>query len=166
MMWRMKFATLVSGSAMIGGSLMQSGNSTGRRKIVTMNWTSLLAIGGGAVLGAWLRYGLGLWLNPMFVAVPMGTLAANLIGGYLVGAAVMVFHLNAEMPPEAKLFFITGFLGALTTFSTFSAEVLGLLQQQRLALALGLCALHVAGSLCMTWAGLQTGLLLRLGNPA
>ena len=72
--------------------------------MTTMNWTSLLAIGGGAVLGAWLRYGLGLWLNPVFVAVPMGTLAANLIGGYLVGAAVMVFHINAEMPPELKLF--------------------------------------------------------------
>ena len=87
-----------------------------------MNLSALLAIGAGAVLGAWLRYGLGLWLNPLFVAVPLGTLAANLIGGYLVGAAVMVFHLNAEMPLELKLFFITGFLGALTTFS-LSAEV-------------------------------------------
>jgi hypothetical protein len=66
MMWRMKLEILLSGSAMIGRRLMQSGNSTGRRKIATMNWTSLLAIGGGAVLGAWLRYGLGLWLNPVF----------------------------------------------------------------------------------------------------
>ncbi|MCX7145376.1 MAG: CrcB family protein [Sulfuritalea sp.] len=96
-----------------------------------MNPVALLAIGVGAVLGAWLRYGLGLWLNPMFVAVPMGTLAANLIGGYLVGVAVMVFHLNAEMPPELKLFFITGFLGALT-------------------------ALHLFGSLLMTGLGIFT----------
>ena len=156
MMWRMKLAGLLSGSAMIGGSLMQSGNSTGRRKIATMNWTSLLAIGGGAVLGAWLRYGLGLWLNPVFVTVPLGTLAANLIGGYLVGAAVMVFHLNAEMPPELKLFFITGFLGALTTFSTFSAEVVHLIQSARYAWAAGAAAMHLFGSLAMTGLGIFT----------
>lgn len=156
MMWRMKLAGLFSGSAMIGRRLMQSGNSTGRRKIATMNWTSLLAIGGGAVLGAWLRYGLGLWLNPLFVAVPLGTLAANLIGGYLVGAAVMVFHLNAEMPPELKLFFITGFLGALTTFSTFSAEVVHLIQNARYGWAAGAAALHLFGSLAMTGLGIFT----------
>jgi CrcB protein len=155
-MWRMKLAGLLSGSTMIGSSLMQSGNSTGRRKIVTMNWTSLLAIGGGAVLGAWLRYGLGLWLNPVFVTVPLGTLAANLVGGYLVGAAVMVFHLNAEMPPEAKLFFITGFLGALTTFSTFSAEVVHLIQNARYGWAAGAAAMHLFGSLLMTGLGIFT----------
>jgi len=124
--------------------------------MTTMNWTSLLAIGGGAVLGAWLRYGLGLWLNPVFVAVPMGTLAANLIGGYLVGAAVMVFHINAEMPPELKLFFITGFLGALTTFSTFSAEVVHLIQNARYGWAAGAAALHLFGSLLMTGLGIFT----------
>lgn len=156
MMWRMKFEGLVSVSAMIGSNLMQSGNSTGRRKIATMNWTSLLAIGAGAVLGAWLRYGLGLWLNPLFVAVPLGTLAANLIGGYLVGAAVMVFHLNAEMPPELKLFFITGFLGALTTFSTFSAEVVHLIQNARYGWAAGAAAVHLFGSLLMTGLGIFT----------
>ena len=121
-----------------------------------MNWTSLLAIGGGAVLGAWLRYGLGLWLNPLFVAVPMGTLAANLIGGYLVGAAVMVFHLNAEMPPELKLFFITGFLGALTTFSTFSAEVVAMIQRADYGWALGTASLHLLGSLLLTGLGIFT----------
>ena len=156
MMWRMKLEGLFSGSAMIGGRLMQSSNSTGRRKIATMNWTSLLAIGGGAVLGAWLRYGLGLWLNPAFAAVPLGTLAANLIGGYLVGAAVMVFHLNAEMPPEAKLFLITGFLGALTTFSTFSAEVVHLIQNARYGWAAGAAAMHLFGSLLMTGLGIFT----------
>ena len=82
----------------------------------------LLAVGIGAMLGAWLRWGLGAWLNPLFPTVPLGTLVANLAGGYLVGAAVAVFHINAELPAELKLFFITGFLGALTTFSTFSAE--------------------------------------------
>jgi CrcB protein len=121
-----------------------------------MNAPALIAIGVGAVLGAWLRYGLGLWLNPMFATVPMGTLAANLIGGYLVGAAVMVFHLNVEMPPEAKLFFITGFLGALTTFSTFSAEVVHLIQNARYAWAAGAAALHLFGSLMMTALGIFT----------
>mgnify|MGYP001106023851 FL=1 len=84
-----------------------------------MTWAASIAIAIGAVLGAWLRYGLGLWLNPVFATVPLGTLAANLVGGYLVGAAVAVFHINAELPPELKLFFVTGFLRALTTFSTF-----------------------------------------------
>lgn len=121
-----------------------------------MNPTAFLAIGIGAVLGAWLRYGLGLWLNPLFAAVPLGTLAANLIGGYLIGAAVALFHLNAELPPELKLFFVTGFLGALTTFSTFSAEVVHLLQNARYAWAAGAASLHLFGSLAMTGLGIFT----------
>ena len=121
-----------------------------------MNWTSLLAIGGGAMLGAWLRYGLGLWLNPVLPAMPLGTLAANLVGAYLVGAAVMVFHLNAEMPPELKLFFITGFLGALTTFSTFSAEVVAMIQRADYGWALGTASLHLFGSLLLTGLGIFT----------
>jgi CrcB protein len=121
-----------------------------------MNATAFLAIGVGAVLGAWLRYGLGLWLNPLFAAVPLGTLAANLIGGYLVGAAVAVFHINAELPPEAKLFFVTGFLGALTTFSTFSAEVVHLIQNARYAWAAGAASVHLFGSLAMTGLGIFT----------
>jgi CrcB protein len=121
-----------------------------------MNPTAFLAIGVGAVLGAWLRYGLGLWLNPVFAAVPLGTLAANLIGGYLVGAAVAVFHINAELPPEAKLFFVTGFLGALTTFSTFSAEVVHLIQNARYAWAAGAASAHLFGSLAMTGLGIFT----------
>lgn len=121
-----------------------------------MNINAFLAIGVGAVLGAWLRYGLGLWLNPVFVTVPLGTLAANLVGGYLVGAAVAVFHLNAELPPELKLLFVTGFLGALTTFSTFSAEVVHLLQNARYGWAAGAASLHLFGSLAMTGLGIFT----------
>ena len=115
----------------------------------------------GACLGALARWRLGLWLNPGGL-IPWGTLAANLIGGYLIGLCLALFQALPQLDPVWRALLITGFLGALTTFSTFSAEVLGLLQQQRLALALGLCALHVAGSLCMTWAGLQSAALLRL----
>ena len=116
----------------------------------------LVAIAIGAALGAWARYGLGLWLNPLFAAIPMGTLTANLIGGYLVGVAVAVFHINAELPPEAKLFFVTGFLGALTTFSTFSAEVVHLIQNARYGWAVGAASLHLFGSLLMTGLGIYT----------
>lgn len=121
-----------------------------------MNASAFLAIGIGAVLGAWLRYGLGLWLNPVFSTMPLGTLAANLVGGYLVGAAVAVFHINADLPPELKLFFVTGFLGALTTFSTFSAEVVHLIQSARYGWAAGSAALHLFGSLAMTGLGILT----------
>ena len=128
--------------------------------MATMNWTSLLAIGGGAILGAWLRYGLGLWLNPVFVAVPMGTLAANLIGGYLVGVAVTVFHIHIDLPPELKLFAITGFLGGLTTFSSFSAEVVALIQRAEYAWAIGTASFHLCGSLLLTGLGIYTVLQL------
>lgn len=121
-----------------------------------MNFAAFLAIGIGAVLGAWLRYGLGLWLNPLFAAMPLGTLAANLIGGYFVGVAIAVFHFNAELAPEAKLFFVTGFLGALTTFSTFSAEVVHLIQNARYGWAAGAASLHLFGSLLMTGLGIFT----------
>jgi len=121
-----------------------------------MNATAFLAIAVGAVLGAWLRYGLGLWLNPVFAVLPLGTLAANLVGGYLVGVAVTVFHINAEMPAELKLFFITGFLGALTTFSTFSAEVVHLVQSARYGWALATASVHLFGSLLLTGLGIFT----------
>ncbi len=127
-----------------------------------MNGYAFLAIGIGAVLGAWMRYGLGLWLNPLFAAVPLGTLSANLIGGYLVGAAVAVFHINTELPAEAKLFFITGFLGALTTFSTFSAEVVALVRTAQFGWAIGAASLHLFGSLLMTGLGIYT--ILQLGK--
>jgi CrcB protein len=143
-----------------------SRNSTGlalmARKIAAMNGFAFLAIGIGAVLGAWLRYALGLWLNPLFTLVPLGTLAANLVGGYLVGAAVAVFHINVELPAEVKLFFITGFLGALTTFSTFSAEVVALIRTAQYAWAFAASALHLFGSLAMTGLGIYT--ILQLGK--
>ena len=128
-----------------------------------MNATSLLAIGGGAVLGAWLRYALGLWLNPLLPTMPLGTLAANLIGGYLVGICVAVFQAMPELDPAWRLALVTGFLGGLTTFSSFSAEVVGMLGQQRYALALGTAALHLLGSLLLTAVGIRTAswLLLR-----
>lgn len=121
-----------------------------------MNFTALLAIGIGAMLGAWARWGLGLLLNHVFPTVPLGTLAANLVGGYLVGAAVMVFHINVELPAEAKLFFVTGFLGALTTFSTFSAEVVALLRTAQYGWAAASASLHLFGSLLMTGLGIWT----------
>jgi CrcB protein len=119
-------------------------------------WTSVLAIGIGAALGALLRWGLGVWLNGLLPALPPGTLAANLVGGYLIGVALVFFTQQVHLPPEWRLFVITGFLGGLTTFSTFSAEVMRLLQDGRLAWAGAAMAAHVAGSLLATWAGMLT----------
>ncbi len=121
-----------------------------------MNLSGFFAIGVGAAIGAWLRWGLGLWLNPLFATVPMGTLAANLVGGYLVGAAVTVFHVNVELSPELRLFIITGLLGGLTTFSSFSAEVIALVQRAEWGWAIGAVGLHVVGSLLMTLLGIWT----------
>ena len=121
-----------------------------------MNPSALLAIGIGAMLGAWLRWGLGLWLNHVLPTLPLGTLAANLIGGYLVGAAVAVFHINVDLPPELRLFFVTGFLGALTTFSTFSAEVVALIRAAQYGWAFAAASVHLFGSLLMTGLGIWT----------
>ena len=121
-----------------------------------MNATAFLAVGTGAALGAWSRWLLGLALNPLFISLPLGTLAANLLGGYLVGVAVGVFHLNSGLPMALKLFVITGFLGGLTTFSTFSAEVVERMLAGQLPLALGLASVHLIGSLTATYLGLLT----------
>jgi CrcB protein len=119
----------------------------------------VIAICIGACLGALARWQLGLWLNPMVVpgaALPLGTLAANWIGGYLVGLAVALFQALPQLDPVWRLALITGFLGALTTFSSFSAEVIAMLGQQKYALALGTTALHLFGSLLLTVAGMRT----------
>jgi CrcB protein len=117
---------------------------------------SFVAIGLGAALGAWLRWGLGLWLNPVHAGLPLGTLAANLIGGYLIGLAVAYFAQHPGLSPEARLFVITGFLGGLTTFSTFSAEVFTLLSRAQYALGLVAIGAHLIGSLAMTGLGVWT----------
>lgn len=121
-----------------------------------MNGISFVAVGLGAALGAWSRWLLGLALNPLLLMLPLGTLAANLIGGYLVGVAVGVFHINSGLSPALKLLVITGFLGGLTTFSTFSAEVVERLLAHQLGWALALAGAHLAGSLLMTYLGLLT----------
>ena len=119
---------------------------------------SVLAICLGACIGALARWGLGLWLNPGGL-MPWGTLAANLLGGYLIGVCVATFQSMPDMDPLWRLLLVTGFLGALTTFSTFSAEVIGQLQQERYALALGTASLHLFGSLLLTVAGIKSALL-------
>ena len=114
------------------------------------------AVGAGATLGAWLRWGLSAWLNPRVREFPLGTLASNLIGGYLVGVAVGYFLLRTELPPQWRLFVVTGFLGGLTTFSTFSAEVTELLSRGSYAQGVLVAATHLAGSLVLTAAGFAT----------
>lgn len=120
---------------------------------------SVAAICIGASLGALARWGLGLWLSAGG-AFPYGTLAANLIGGYLVGICVAAFHALPELDPVWRLALVTGFLGALTTFSSFSAEVVAMLQQQRYLLAVGTAGMHLFGSLLLTLAGIKTAAFL------
>ena len=120
----------------------------------------VVAICIGACVGALSRWQLGLWLNPVGVtagtALPWGTLAANLVGGYLVGVCVAVFQALPDLDPVWRLALVTGFLGALTTFSSFSAEVVSMLGQQRYALALGTATLHLCGSLLLSVAGMRS----------
>lgn len=122
---------------------------------------ALFAIGLGAALGALLRWGLGLGLNHLFPVLPLGTLVANLVGGYLVGLAVALFSQWPEVAPTWRLFVITGFLGGLTTFSTFSAEVVHALQAGRTGWAAATVATHVLGSLALTLAGMATPALFK-----
>ncbi len=116
----------------------------------------VLAICLGACAGALLRWRLGLWLSTPGALLPWGTLTANLVGGYLVGICVAVFQALPQLDPTWRLLLVTGFLGALTTFSSFSAEVVAMLQQSRYALALGTAALHLFGSLLLTVAGIKS----------
>jgi fluoride exporter len=118
-----------------------------------MPWFSLLVIAIGAVLGAWARWGLGLLLNSTFPTVPLGTLAANLIGAFIIGM-MMALTGPLNISPAARLLITTGFLGALTTFSTFSAETTTLLLRAQYAWAFAAAGLHLGGSLLMTGAGI------------
>jgi len=124
-------------------------------------WKSIAAVSVGSSLGALLRWWLGARLNAHFPPIPPGTLAANLIGGYVVGVAVAFFATYTALAPEWRLLVITGFCGGLTTFSTFSAEIVSLLQQGRGTWALAAAAVHLGGSLLMTLAGIGTVVWVR-----
>lgn len=119
-------------------------------------WKSIAAVCVGASLGALLRWWLGAQLNSLFPVVPPGTLAANLVGGYVIGLAIAFFAMYSAIAPEWRLLIITGFCGGLTTFSTFSAEIVTLLQQGRSLWALSAAAMHLFGSVLMTLAGIGT----------
>ena len=121
-----------------------------------MSVTGAIAVAIGGVLGAWSRWGVSYLLNSLWPSLPPGTLSANLVGGYLVGFFVELFFLRGEIPPEAALFVITGFLGGLTTFSTFSAEAVTLFARRQYFWALSHITSHLVGSLVMTVLGIAT----------
>ena len=121
-----------------------------------------MAIGGGAAAGAWLRWLLGMLLNPIFPTLPLGTLAANLLGGWLMGLAMGLLSHFETLPPEMRLFLTTGFLGGLTTFSTFSAETTTLISHEQYGWTAVMVAAHVVGSVLMTLIGAaMIGMLLK-----
>lgn len=126
-----------------------------------MGWAGFAAVGIGAAAGAWLRWWLAVMLNALVPALPLGTLAANLLGGYLVGLAMGMFALGGMLTPELRLLVVTGFLGGLTTFSTFSAEAVALITRGDYGWVAAHVLSHVAGSLLMTGLGLWTVQLLR-----
>jgi fluoride exporter len=119
-------------------------------------WRSLVAVAAGGMLGCLLRWVLAIALNKLFPAIPPGTLAANLIGCYIIGVAVAFFLQYPAFAPEWRLFVTTGFCGGLTTFSTFSAEVVLLMQSGRNGTALMAVGAHLIGSLALTFAGIAT----------
>lgn len=119
-----------------------------------MNVAAFAAVGVGAALGAWSRWGLSLALNHIVPSLPLGTLAVNLTGGFLIGAALEFFMQHTALSPEYRLFFVTGFLGSLTTFSAFSLEAVILLQEARYGWAMALIGSHLIGSLAMTMLGI------------
>lgn len=121
-----------------------------------MPYLGFLAVGVGAAFGAWMRWALGIALNTVLPNLPLGTLAANLIGGYLIGIAVEFFSQHAELPVELRLLIITGVLGGMTTFSSFSAEAVGLLNAGRYGWMALLISSHVIGSIMMTVLGVLT----------
>ena len=117
---------------------------------------AFLSVGAGAAMGAWLRWVLGIWLNPVLPVLPVGTLVANLAGGYLIGIAIAFFLQHPGLSPEWRLFAVTGFLGGFTTFSTFSVETVTLLTRGQLGWGAAIIIAHLGGSLLMTLLGLQT----------
>ena len=119
-----------------------------------MSLGGFFAVGAGAAIGAWLRWWLGILLNPVFPTLPLGTLAANLLGGYLMGLALAILSHFEALPAEVRLLMTTGFLGGLTTFSTFSAEATTLLARQQIGWGAVLILGHVTGSILMTFAGI------------
>lgn len=132
-----------------------------------MGFYAFLAIGIGAAMGAWLRWGLGILLNPVFPTLPLGTLAANLLGGFLMGMAMEFLLERTLLPPELRLAITTGFLGGLTTFSTFSAETVTLLLREEYLWTLAIVLIHVIGSVTMTLLGiLAMKLLITMGTPS
>ncbi|HMM57681.1 MAG: fluoride efflux transporter CrcB [Xanthomonadales bacterium PRO7] len=124
-----------------------------------MNFASVFSVGIGAFAGAVLRWLFGIWFNPLLPTLPLGTLAANLLGGFIIGCALGVFTQFQSLSPELRLFITTGFCGGLTTFSTFSAETVTLFLRQQYAWAVATVSVHLLGSLAMTLAGL---LLMRI----
>jgi CrcB protein len=119
-----------------------------------VGYTGFLAVGVGGILGCWLRWWLAVVFNPLFPTLPLGTLTANLVGGLLIGVALGVFDHFQALPVEVRLLVATGFLGGLTTFSTFSAETTGLLLREQYGWFAAHVGLHVVGSIVMTIAGL------------
>jgi CrcB protein len=119
-----------------------------------MPWMNFAAVGAGAALGAWTRWGLGVMLNAIHPSLPLGTLAANLIGGFLIGI-VMGLAEPMSLSVTARLLIVTGFLGGLTTFSSFSAETVGLILKGEIGWTVVVVVAHVAGSLLMTGAGVM-----------
>lgn len=126
-----------------------------------MTLGGFFAVGLGAALGAWLRWLFGIFLNPLFANILLGTLTANLVGGFLVGVAVEYFVHHDSIPPEWRLFVIVGFLGGLTTFSSFSAEAVELLNDRDFLWSFALMASHLVGSLAMTYLGMLTARTLQ-----
>ena len=124
-------------------------------------WLSVVAVSLGAVVGANLRWGLGLWLNSTYHAIPIGTLVANLAGGWLIGLLMAYFTHGSSLAPEWRLFAVTGLCGALTTFSPFSLEMFSALQEGKWAMALAGILAHVLGSLLMTALGFCSFSLLK-----
>lgn len=131
-----------------------------------MTVQAFVAVGVGAAVGAWMRWALAAVLNPVFPTLPLGTLAANLVGGFLMGVAMALMNHFQAMAPELRLLMTTGFLGGLTTFSTFSAETTVLFTRGQLGWAAAIIVAHVAGSVLMTVAGIAiTEAMLARGAP-